>query len=191
MIDYVQDNPRRLALKRANPQLFKLRQRIKVAGFECATLGNLFLLDYPIRMALQCSRRLTQTEIDNKKEECLVDAKRGALFVSAGISEGEKQICRAIREAGYPLIILLKDGFPQESDPHYKYFKPQGVYYEMCAAGRLLLVEPAAELYEDHLIEEDVYCKAGVIPHDTLRYKFLALNMFANRISLNETESTD
>ena len=108
------------------------------------------------------------------------------VFVSAGISEGEKQICRAIREAGYPLIILLKDGFPKETDPHYKYFKPQGVYFEACAAGRLLLIEPSEELYERKDIEMQVYRKAGVLPHDTLRYRFLALNALAQLITQSD-----
>ena len=183
MIDYVHDNPRRAMLKRANPQLFKLHQRVQVAGFSCTTLGNQFLLDYPMKAMLQCSRRLTQTEIDQKREHCLTEAERGVVFVSAGISEGEKQICRAIREAGYPLVILLKDGFPKETDPHYKYFKPQGVYFEACAAGRLLLIEPSEELYESKDIEAQVYRKAGTIPHDTLRYRFLALNALAQEIS--------
>ena len=176
MIDYVHDNPRRLALKRANPQLFKLHQRVMVAGFECTTLGNQFLIDFPMKEMVQCSRRLTQEEIDQKREQCLMEAERGTVFVSAGISEGEKQICRALREEGFPLIILLKDGFPEETDPHYKYFKPQGAYFEACAMGQLLLIEPGEELYGNSDIEAQVYGKAGVLPHDTLRYRFLALN---------------
>ena len=181
-IRYVLDNPRRLALKRANPQLFKLHQRVQVAGFECTTLGNQFLIDFPMKEMVQCSRRLTQAEIEQKKAQCLMEAERGTVFVSAGISEGEKQICKALREEGFPLIILLKDGFPKETDPHYKYFKPQGVYFEACAAGRLLLIEPNEELYDNHEIEAQVYGKAGILPHDTQRYRFLALNTLAQRV---------
>ncbi len=180
-IRYVLDNPRRAILKRANPQLFRLHQRVQVAGFSCTTLGNQFLLDFPMKGVVQCSRRLTQAEIDRKKEECLEEAERGTVFVSAGISEGEKQICRALREEGYPLIILLKDGFPKETDPHYQYFKPQGVYFEACAAGQLLLIEPSEEMFADGQTEEAVYKKAGVLPHDTLRYRFLSLNELANK----------
>lgn len=182
MIDYVHDNPRRLALKRANPQLFRLHQRVPVAGFSCTTLGNQFLLDFPMKGVIQCSRRLIQEEIDHKKELCLEEAERGTVFVSAGISEGEKQICRALREEGYPLIILLKDGFPKETDPHYQYFKPQGVYFEACAEGRLLLIEPNEELFADKDIEKQIYAKTGALPHDTLRYHFLALNELARNI---------
>ena len=182
-VRYVLDNPRRLALKRANPQLFKLHQRVRVAGFECTTLGNQFLLDFPMKEMLQCSRRLTQADIDQKKEQCLMEAEQGTVFVSAGISEGEKQICRALREAGFSMIILLKDGFPKETDPNYQYFKPQGAYFETCAEGRLLLIEPSEELYDNQDIETQVYSKAGVLPHDTLRYRFLALNAMIQMIN--------
>ena len=186
VINYVRDNPRRAILKRANPQLFVLNQNIEVAGFRCTTLGKQFLIDYPQKAALQCSRSLTQEQIDMQKEQCLADAERGTVWVSACISEGEKQISKALREAGFSIIILLKDGFPKPDSPHYKYFKPQGAYFEACADGRLLLVEPTLHLFDDRTIDASVSQKAGMLPHDTLRYKFLALNVFAQLIS-NQT----
>lgn len=182
IIHYILDNPRRAILKRANPQLFRLHQRVQVAGFACTTLGNQFLLDFPMKGVIQCSRRLTQQEIDRQKEQCFEEAERGTVFISASISEGEKQICKALREAGFPLIILLKDGFPKETDPHSKYFKPQGVYFEACAAGLLLLIEPNEELYANKDIETHIYAKTGALPHDTMRYHFLALNELAQKI---------
>lgn len=182
LIDYVHDNPRRAAIKRANPNLFKLRQAINVAGFECTTLGNQFLKDDPMKEILQCSRTLKQEEIELRKQDCLKSADRGVVYVSAGISEGEKQICRAIREAGYPLIILLSEGFPAPDSPHAKYYKPQGVYFETCAAGNLLLIEPGSTLFDNKEIETEVYAKAGVILPSTKRYRFLALNAMIQRI---------
>ena len=183
IIRYVHDNPRRAVLKRLSPQLFRLHQQVQVAGFCCNTLGNQFLMDYPQKAILQCSRRLRQEDIDHKKEQCLADAEMGTVFVSGGISEGEKQICKALRETSFPLIILLKEGFPQPDNPHYKYFKPQGVYFEACAAGRLLLIEPSEEFYESKYIEQQVYVKTGPIQHNTMRYRFLALNALAEKIA--------
>ena len=182
MIDYVHDNPRRAAIKRAHPDLFKLRQAVNFSDFECTTLGNLFLLDDPMKEVLQCSRSLTQEEIDKKKNECLRLAERGVVFVSAGISEGEKQICCALREAGFPMIILMSEGFPAADSPHAKFYKPQGIYFETCAQGKLLLIEPAPALYEDRDIEAEVYAKSGSLPHTALRYKFLALNALIRKI---------
>ena len=182
LINYVHDNPRRAAIKRANPELFRLRQKVLVAGFECTTLGNQFLKDDPMREMLQCSRTLTQAEIDLKKAECLRLAERGVVWVSAGISEGEKQICRAIREAGYPMVVLLNEGFPDADSPHAKYYKPQGVYFEACAAGQLLLIEPESGLFEDKEIAEEVYRKDPRCTPNSKRYRFLALNAMARRM---------
>jgi len=182
MINYVHDNPRRLWLKRANPDLFKLRQKVQVAGFECTTLGNQFLKDDPMKEMLQCSRALTQAEIDEKKAEFLRLAERGVVWVSAGISEGEKQICRALREAGYPMVILLNEGFPDADSPHAKYYKPQGVYFEACAAGQLLLIEPGEGLFEDKEIADEVYRKDPRCTPNSKRYRFLALNAMIRRM---------
>lgn len=181
-IRYVYDNPRRAAIKRANPELFRLRQAVEVAGFTCTTLGQQFLKDHPMREMLQCSRTLTQAEIDQKKAECLRLAERGVIWVSAGISEGEKQICRSVREAGYPLVVLLNEGFPAADSPHAKYYKPQGVYFEACASGQLLLIEPGEVLFEDKEIAAEVYAKDPRCTPNSKRYRFLALNAMIRRM---------
>lgn len=180
---YIHDNPRRLWIKRNNPDLFRIRQNIRFGQTTCTALGNIFLADYPQHAVVQCSRLLTQAEIDTRKEACLAEAANGTVFVSAAISEGEKQICRALREAGFPIIILLENGFPEPDSPHYRYFKPQGVYFEACAAGKLLFVEPSQAFYERPDIATKIIAKAGDIPHDTQRYRFLALNAMAEEIA--------
>jgi len=190
LIHYIKDNPRRFVLKRANPELFKIRQHLQIAGMFFTAMGNIFLADYPQKAVVQCSRKLHQAEIDAQKTACLNEAANGVLFVSAAISEGEKQICRALREAGHPLVILLEKGFPKPEDQNYKYFKPHGMYFEACAAGKLLLLEPAKEVYEQAEIEANVKAKIGDIPHEALRYRFLALNAIAERICTEEGEDS-
>ena len=186
MARYIADNPRRLSLKRANPDLFRIRQDMRIGETSYAALGNIFLADHPQREALQCSRALTQAEIDALKDKCLNEAANGTVYVSAAISEGEKQICKALREAGCPLVVLLAEGFPEPDSPHYRYFKPQGVYFEACAAGKLLLLEPAAEAFERTDIEAKVFAKTGAIPHESKRYRFVALNQMAEEIAGGE-----
>lgn len=186
MVRYIQDNPRRLALKRANPDLFRIRQNAIIGNIPCSTLGNMFLAEYPQRQVLQCSRRLTAEQIAALKEECLAAAANGTVHITAAISEGEKLISRALREAGYPLIILLERGFPEPDSPHYRYFKPQGIYFEACAAGKLLLVEPSAEILERPDIASRVIAKTGNIPHSTQRYRFVAMNIIAERMCDDE-----
>ena len=179
---YIHDNPRRLALKRANKDLFCIHQNIRINNILCTTMGNMFLADYPLKQVIQCSRRLTQEQIDEQKAQCLVDAEQGYIFITAAISEGEKQIARALREVGFPLIILLHEGFPTPDSPHYRYFKPQGVYFEACAAGKLLLIEPKAEMLERADIVKRVETKVGNIPHTSQRYRFVAMNTIAEEM---------
>ena len=182
MVRYIQDNPRRLALKRANKDLFRIRQNQQINTIPCTVLGNIFLIEHPLRQVLQCSRRLTQEQIDSLKADCLREAADGTVYVTAAISEGEKQIARALREAGFPLIILLEKGFPAPDDPHYNYFKPQGVYFEACAAGKLLLIEPRRNLLDREDIAIKTEAKVGHIPHDSQRYRFVAMNILAEDI---------
>lgn len=59
----------------------------------------------------------------------------GAVLVSPCISPGEKEIARAGLDAGWPLIVLLENGFA----PMYK---PPGRYFDACANGRLLMLAP-------------------------------------------------
>ena len=145
MIQYIHDNPRRAMLKQQNPDLFTLRRDTRVGELCFTSLGNLFLLDYPEKQPIICSRTLSEQQITAQQTDALYQAKNGCITVTAAISPGERQIARAVREAGAPLIILLKDGFPKPGDPHEKYYKPGGVYFEACAVGRLLLLEPTAD----------------------------------------------
>ena len=145
MIQYIHDNPRRAMLKQQNPDLFTLRRDTRVGELCFTSLGNLFLLDYPEKQPIICSRTLSEQQITAQQTDALYQAKNGCITVTAAISPGERQIARAVREAGAPLIILLKDGFPRAGDPHERYYKPGGVYFEACAAGRLLLLEPTAD----------------------------------------------
>ena len=182
MKSYIKDNPRRLALKRANRELFRIRQDYTVGGFPCTVLGNIFLAGHPQRQVLQCSRRLTPEQIEARRHECLMQAANGAVFITAAISQGEKVIARSLREHGFPLIILLEQGFPNPESSHYRYYKPQGVYFEACAAGRLLLVEPHAGALERPEIARRVTAKTGNIPHTTGRYRFVAMNVIAEEM---------
>ena len=183
---YIKDNPRRLALKRANKELFRIHQDTQIQDIRCTTLGNMFLAEYPIKRVIQCSRSLTQEQVDTLKEKCLIEAQNGAVHISAVISEGEKQITRALREAGYPLIVLLHEGFPKPDNPHYKFYKPHGVYFEACAAGKLLLIEPHVESLEYEEVVRKTEAKIGQIPHSSKRYRFVAMNVIAEIMARRE-----
>ncbi len=132
---YILDNPRRLAIKRAHPDLFRIVRDRPCCGTRFSAIGNHFLLERPVKRQVQCSRSLPPADLAVQEAELLAAARHGAVLVSPCISPGEKRIARAALEAQLPLIVLLENGFP----PLYK---PPGNYFEACAAGRLLMLAP-------------------------------------------------
>ncbi len=185
MIRYVKDNPRRLWLKRHNPELFKLRNDLSWTFadeqgnthiWRFRALGNMFLLDFPMKQHIQCSRSITNEELEQRYQAWLSQAQQGVVSITSAISEGEKSATRRLREMGMPLVVMLKDGFPPVGATHEHYFKPGGVYFDACAVGKLLLIEPHNEVLDDPMIVESVYRKSPMATRGSMRYHFLALN---------------
>ena len=135
MIHYVEDNPRRLWVKKNNPELFKIKRDISVAGIKLSALGNTFLLDYPIKAAVQCTRKLTDEQIAQEVKRFMEMANRGTVLVSPAISKGEKAVISAAQESGAPVIKLVENGFTSM-------WKPTGKDFDACAQGKLLLITP-------------------------------------------------
>ena len=130
MIDYVKDNPRRLWLKRHNPDLFKLHRHTEAAGLSFTSMGNHFLLNWPDCQTVVMSRSATNEETQERLRSVIATAHNGAVTYTAAISKGEQLIARSVREQGYPLVVLLSHGFPKEGSPHERYYKPGGVYFD-------------------------------------------------------------
>ena len=194
MIDYVKDNPRRLWIKSHNPELFKLHRRTEAAGLSFTSMGNHFLLDWPDKQMVEMSRSATKEEVQEQLQSVLAAAHNGTITYTAAISKGEQLIARTLREQGYPLVVLLNDGFPKEGSPHERYYKPGGVYFEACSKGQLLLLEPTEQSFLDTgiqaAVEETLRRKAGVrhstytpIPLTSQRYRFVSLNEMTKRLT--------
>ena len=194
MIDYVQDNPRRLWIKSHHPDLFRLHRQTDIDGLLFTSLGNHFLLDWPDRQMVEMSRSATDEQIQQRLQAALTAARNGTVTYTAAISRGEKTIARTLRERGYPLVVLLNDGFPQEGSPHEHFFKPGGVYFEACSAGRLLLLEPTEKTILDTsaqtAVEITLRRKASArhynytpLPATSQRYRFVALNEIAKKLT--------
>ena len=133
--DYLADNPRRLLMKREHPDLFHVQRGLTVGALSFSAIGNCFLLQRPVLMQVQCSRRLTDEEIQSKVDDFLKAASQGAVLVSPSISPGEKAVMRAAFDRGFPLILLQENGFTDLA-------KPGGKRMEACAEGRLLILAP-------------------------------------------------
>lgn len=196
MIDYVKDNPRRLWIKSHNPELFRLHRRTEAAGLSFTSMGNHFLLDWPDKQVVEMSRSATNDEVQERLRKVLAAAHNGTVTYTAAISKGEQIIARTLREQGYPLVVLLNDGFPKEGSPHERYYKPGGVCFEACSKGQLLLLEPTEQAFLDAgiqaAVEETLRRKAEErhytytpIPVTSQRYRFVALNEMAKRLAQN------
>lgn len=132
---YLADNPRRRLLKASRKDLFTVKHHLKAAGFTFDAMGNEFLLGYPRRICVQCSRRLTDADIAPLLTTLEPDFRQGSVFVSAAISPGEKVVMGKAYEQGCPVIILRENGFGQ-------YEKPGGRAFDACARGLMLMLSP-------------------------------------------------
>ncbi|MBQ3629752.1 MAG: hypothetical protein II949_00770 [Prevotella sp.] len=145
---YLRDNPRRLLVKRAHPEFFRIHHRVTYAGLTFEAMGNLFLLDYPEKIQVQCSRSITPEALQAKTEAAITAGKRGAVFVSPTISQGEKDIMNAIYKEGFPVIYLRENGFGEKE-------KPGGRLFDACARGQMLILAPWEHHNEQTTIRRD------------------------------------
>ena len=136
MVNYIADNPRRWRVKQAHPDLFKVVRELEITPNRvCPGVGNLFLLDQPVKRQVRISRSISAKALAEKKADLLSAAKHGTVLVSPCISPGEKEIAHAALHAGLPLIVILTNGLP-------KGYKPPGRYFNACANGKLLMLAP-------------------------------------------------
>ncbi len=157
------------------------------------SLGNHFLLDWPDRQLVEMSRNATDEQVQHRLKSVMAAAQNGSITYTASISKGEQFTARTLREQGFPLVVLLNEGFPEEGSPHERFYKPGGVYFEACSQGKLLLLELTEKAFTcpfiRQAVEETLHRKAEVkhreyqsVATDSLRYRFVALNEIGRRL---------
>ena len=187
MIEYVKANAERAWQRKQNPDLFRIRRKTELCGLQFTSMGNHFLLDWPDRQQVEMSRSATDEQIEDRLKGVLPAAQNGAVTYTAAISKGEQKIARTLREQGFPLVVLLNDGFPAEGSPQERYYKPGGTYFEACSRGQLLLLEPHESAFVNPAVkmatEETLRRKAEAkhysytpVPVESQRNRFVALN---------------
>lgn len=134
-IKYVEDNPRRLIIKRKFPDLFRRYLHLEIAGHEYAAYGNIFLLKGIFLLPVRIHRRWSEQEFADYKNKCRIEISQGAIPISPAIHKIEKEIINYAIEAGGSVILLRDQGFEER-------FKPNGRKFDLCAEGRLLLLAP-------------------------------------------------
>jgi len=157
---YIKDNCRRYRLRELHPDLFKkLWGKELLPGIRFNMLGNMFLLQRPVKLQVRISRYVVEADCleygleprfpryvlpkREKSEEDILKAiepylrraRKGAVLVTPAISPAEKQIVQAAYSQGLCVIHLLLQGM---SEMH----KPDGGHIDACAAGLLLELDP-------------------------------------------------
>ena len=133
--NYLRDNPRRLLIKRACPELLRPFFDLRIGPYTFSGIGNRLLLTAPKRLFVRMSRQLSEQEVENEKLRYLEEARKGAVLVSPCVSPGEKRVMRAAFDAGLPTIVIMENGFTTMSKPH-------GEQFYACSKGLLLMLSP-------------------------------------------------
>ena len=162
--NYLDDNPRRLAVKRQHPEYFTIVRQRNIGEWSCQMVGNQALLSYPKKAAVVVHSAWSDEEYEKRKQKWLALGEKGGVLISAAIATREKVVMREAMNRGYRLIVLRENGFP----PLYK---PAGESFDACSNGSLLQISP----WEYHM-------NRSIIS----REKCLQLNRLAELIAYSE-----
>ena len=132
---YLDDNPRRLAIKRLCPDFFTTLNYADIAEWHCQLVGNSFLLDIPQKVAVIVHTAYSDKKYAEYREKWMACGEAGGVLVSAAIATREKKVMREAMNRGYRIILVRENGFP----PLYK---PAGESFDACSDGHLLQVSP-------------------------------------------------
>lgn len=149
-LHYLNDNPRRLAIKRQHPAYFTTTHYRDIAEWHCQTVGNSFLLDIPDKVAVIVHRSYSDKEYADYKRKWLACGERSGVLVGAAIATREKEVMREAMDRGYRIILVRENGFP----PLYK---PAGRTFDACSEGRLLQISPWEYHMQRHTISREKY----------------------------------
>ena len=194
MVKYVKSNPDNAWMRRMHPDLYTIRRSRCIAGLLFDTMGKERLLDYPDTQIIALPRALTPEQIAQEVQHALSNAQRGCITYTAAINAGEKAVAKAIREAGFPMVVMMLKGFPPEGTEAARYFHPGMVYHQACGEAQMFLLAPHPDNYlAPELIartEATLRLKAEAkghhyqpIPHTSTRWRMIAGNEMLRMIA--------
>ena len=106
------------------------------AHLSLKAMGNLFLLDESLLVAVRLSRSTSRAELEKKKHDLLERCEReGAVIVTPAVSPGEEEVMCATLDAGYRVIRFIAGAM---SDV----YAPGEAMTEALSRGQLLLLAP-------------------------------------------------
>jgi len=130
---YVADNPRRLLIKRLNPDLYLTQWEITTGTATYTASGNIMLLRNPDIEVVRFSRRFSAEEFQRYLAQWHRCVENGGVLISPFIHPQEKASKDHALANGGAIIKICDNGF---SERH----APRGQEFELMATGRLLLI---------------------------------------------------
>lgn len=158
---YLENNPRRLLLRRLFPDAFRAPVKIELNGAEMSAFGNIGLLDSPIIDLLVVRTRFGEKELGELRMRWDIVGRQGGVVVSPLISPKEWAMCRKAIEAGASVIRIMDNGFRER-------YKPAMEWDELLVEGRYLEIGQA-----EYLTRREPMSKS----------KAMAMNRFARSIA--------
>ena len=130
---YLRDNPHSLAMRKSHPEYFRRINALKIGGNSYQAYGNFQLLDCPFKEQVVIHRADTADERERKRQLWTYTAANGGVLVSPFISKAEKEVRSDAEVAGGRFILIV-------NEPMEERYKPSGHDFELCEAGRLLII---------------------------------------------------
>lgn len=128
---YIEDNPRRLLIKRLYPHYFHNNRMLQIKNGSHMGYGNFLLLDHPVKEFVVVSSKYTPEEKEKWYSRWREVVRQGGVLVGAFISEEEIKIKEGALKFGSKIIQIRKTGFGER-------YKPSERDLLYCANGQLL-----------------------------------------------------
>lgn len=130
---YIRENPRRLAVRRLYPGYFRRVNTFRIGERCYQAYGNMQLLECPFREQVVVHRADSEDARAHNRDLWLYTAANGGVLVSPFISPAEKSVREEADDLGGRFILIV-------NEPMGERYKPSGRDFELCEAGRMLIV---------------------------------------------------
>ena len=163
-IQYITNNPQRLATKRLMPGFFRVQEGIDIAGRSYCGVGNIRLLYNkcfaPVHVRSMWVKDAEQhgdaQQLRDYMNSCILSARQGTIMVSPFISPKEKEVLSVLLAEKHPFILLSDNGFRD-------YYKPSDALFDAVAEGRVLILSPwIHDPDKRHISREDCVALNGM-----------------------------
>ena len=117
IINYIQENPKRLLERIQNPLFFQRLNNLEIKGTQWQAYGNLQLLQNPFKGPVVIHRSDSEAILTAKHRRWKHISENGGVLVSPFISPAEKEVRRQCENANGKIILLTNKPFREREKP--------------------------------------------------------------------------